>query len=167
ARRYDVQVHAFCAMSTHLHLIVTDVRGFLPRFLQYFHRLVSLGTKVLRSWKKPLWDHEPTSEVRLLTRAALMEKIAYTLANPVAAGLVWSAREWPGATMHVDDLGRSVLRAQRPSVYLDPKNPQWPEEATLPLSLPPAIEQDDVDGFRQEVAAELERQEAHARAEMR
>ncbi len=167
ARRYDVQVHALCAMSTHLHLIVTDVRGFLPRFLQYFHRLVSLGTKVLRGWEGPVWDHEATSEVRLLTRAALVEKIAYTLANPVAAGLVWSAREWPGATVHVNDIGRGVLRAQRPSVYLDPKNPQWPEEATLPLELPPAIEQDDADGFRQEVAAELERQQAHARAEMR
>src|SRR4051812_24712327 len=142
ARRYGLHVHALCAMSTHLHLVVTDVHGFLPLFLQYFHRLVALGTKVLRCWEGPVWDHEATSQVRLLTRAALVEKIAYTLANPVAAGLVWSAHEWPGATVHVGDLGRGVLRATRPSAYLNPKNPQWPEEATLPLSLPPAIEPD-------------------------
>jgi hypothetical protein len=166
ARRYEIQVHALCAMSTHLHLVVTDVRGLLPRFLQYFHRLVSLGTKVLRNWEGPVWDHEATSAVRLLTREAMVEKTAYTLANPVVAGLVWSAREWPGAMVHVDDLGRGVLRARRPSVYLDPTNPQWPEEATLPLSLPPNIAREDSDGFRQEVAAELDRQQAQARAEV-
>ena len=32
--RFGLQVHALCAMSTHLHLVVTDVQGVLPRFLQ-------------------------------------------------------------------------------------------------------------------------------------
>src|SRR6185503_18929727 len=68
AHRYGVQVHAFCAMSTHLHLVLTDVKGALPLFLQFFHRLVALGTKVLRAWEGPVWDHDATSVVRLLTR---------------------------------------------------------------------------------------------------
>ncbi len=167
AHRYGLQVHALCAMSTHLHLVVTDVHGYLPQFLAFFHRLVALGTKVLRKWEGSVWDPEATSEVRLLTRAALVEKIAYTLANPVAAGLVWSAREWPGATVHVGDLGRGTLRVRRPTFYLDQKSPQWPEEATLQLSLPPTIEPGDADGFRREVATELERLEEQARAEVR
>jgi putative transposase len=166
ARRYDVEVHALCAMSTHLHLVVTDVQGILPRFLQFFHRIVALGTKVLRKWEGSVWDHEATSVVRLLTHAAVVEKIAYVLANPVAAGLVRHASEWPGAKVDVEELGRGVLHAARPSVYLDPENPQWPEETTLPFALPPAIEQDGADGFRHEVAAELERQEALAHAEV-
>ncbi|WP_437600023.1 transposase [Sorangium sp. So ce590] len=165
-RRFGIEVHALCAMSTHLHLVVTDTMGVLPRFLQFFHRIVALGTKVLRTWEGPVWDHEATSVVRLLTRAAVVEKIAYVLANPVAAGLVRHAREWPGAKVDVDELGCGVLRALRPSAYLDPKNPQWPEEVTLTLALPPAIEQDGGDGFRCEVAAELERHEAQARAEV-
>src|SRR4029078_9093840 len=69
ARRYGMQVHALCAMSTHLHLVVTDVEGVLPRFLQFFHRLVALGTKVLRKWEGPVWDHEATSVVGLLEHA--------------------------------------------------------------------------------------------------
>ncbi|KYF78867.1 transposase [Sorangium cellulosum] len=166
ARRYGLRVHALCAMSTHLHLIVTDVAGVLPRFLQFFHRIVALGTKVLRTWEGPVWDHEAPSVVRLLTRAAVVEKIAYILANPVAAGLVRHAREWPGAKVDMDALGHGVLRAARPSAYLDPENPQWPEEITLSLSLPPVIEQDGAEAFRQEVAAELERQEAQAHAEL-
>lgn len=134
-RRYGIEVHALCAMSTHLHLIVTDPRGVLPRFLQSFHRIVALGTKVLREWEGPVWDHEATSVVRLLTRAAVVEKIAYVMANPVAAGLVRHAREWPGAKVDVDELGRGVLRAARPTAYLDPENPQWPEEVTVSLAL--------------------------------
>ncbi|WP_437942420.1 transposase [Sorangium sp. So ce341] len=168
-RRYGVEVHALCAMSTHLHLVVTDVQGVLPRFLQYFHRLVALGTKVLREWEGPVWDHEATSVVRLMTPAAVVEKIAYVLANPVAAGLVRHAKEWPGVKVHVGELGRGVLRATRPSVYLDPANPQWVEEATLPLALPPDIAPEDAESLRRQVAAELERQEelAHADVERR
>jgi hypothetical protein len=153
-------------MSTHLHLVVTDVNGVLPRFLQYFHRIVALGTKVLRKWEGPVWDHEATSVVRLLTRAAVVEKIAYVIANPVAAGLVRHAREWPGAKVDAGELGHGLLRAARPATYLDPENPQWPDEVTLQLALPPGIEQDGAERFRRDVAAELERQEAQAHAEM-
>ncbi|XXX82343.1 transposase [Sorangium sp. So ce134] len=165
-RRYGVEVHAICAMSTHLHLVVTDVQGVLPRFLQFFHRLVALGTKVLRKWEGPVWDHEATSVVRLLTPAAAVEKIAYVLANPVAAGLVRHAGEWPGVKVDVGELGRGVLHATRPSVYLDPANPQWVEEATLPLTLPPGIGQENAESVRHQIAVELERQEAQARAEV-
>ncbi|MFT3775499.1 MAG: transposase [Minicystis sp.] len=167
ARRYGLQVHALCAMSTHLHLVVTDVHGILPRFLHFFHRIVALGTKVLRAWDGPVWDHEATSVVRLLTPAAVVEKIAYVLANPVVAGLVRHAREWPGAKVRVSELGRGELRAARPEVYFNPANPQWPSEVALALTLPPSVEQDSKETFCRDVAAELERQEAEARAEVR
>lgn len=166
ASRFGVQVHALCAMSTHLHLVVTDVRGVLPRFLQFFHRIVALGTKVLRRWEGAVWDQEATSVVRLLTPAAVVEKIAYTLANPVTAGLVRHAREWPGAKVTIGEIGRGELRAKRPSVYFDPLNAQWPAEATLRIALPPSVEPGSTDDFHGEVATELKRQEAAAQAEV-
>src|SRR4051812_14242261 len=140
ARRHGVQVHALCAMSTHLHIVVTDVRSELPSFLRSFHRIVALCTKVLRGWNGPLWDKDPTSVVRLETPAAVVEKIAYVLANPVSAGLVRRACEWPGAKVRVSEIGKGVIRAKRPTVYLDPTNPAWADEAALPISLPPCIE---------------------------
>lgn len=164
APRFGVQVHALCAMSSHLHLVVTDPRGVLPSFLAFFHRIVALGTKVLRAWEGPVWDHEPTSVVRLMTREAIVEKVAYTLANPVAAGLVLHANEWPGAKVLVDEIGAGVLRATRPGVYLDPKNPAWPAEVALEVSLPPGLEADEAEVFRREVAAALAREEARANA---
>ena len=88
ARRFGILVHAVTLMSTHEHLIVTDPQGRYPDFLRRLHRLVSLGTKVLRKWEGPTWDHEPSSVVRLLTEQAVIEKLAYVMANPVKAGLV-------------------------------------------------------------------------------
>jgi REP element-mobilizing transposase RayT len=164
AQRFGIQVHALCAMSTHLHLVVTDERGVLPRFLAFFHRIVALGTKVLRAWEGPVWDHEPTSVVRLMTRAAIVEEIAYTLANPVAAGLVRHANEWPGAKVLVDELGGGALRAVRPDLYLDPKNPAWPPDVTLEVSLPPGLGADEAQDFRREVAEALAQEEATAPA---
>lgn len=51
AARYGILVHAVVVMSTHEHLVLTDSRGQLPRFLQELHRLVALGVKVLRKWE--------------------------------------------------------------------------------------------------------------------
>lgn len=166
ARRHGLQVHAFCAMSTHIHLVVTDVRATLPGFLHAFHRTVSLCTKVLRQWNDVVWDKSPTSVVRLETPAAVVEKMAYVLANPVTAGLVRHAHEWPGAKVLVNEIGQGTLRARRPEVYLDPDNPSFPADATLPISLPPGIEPAEAASFRRQVAAEVARLEARARSEM-
>jgi REP element-mobilizing transposase RayT len=117
-RRHGLQVHAFCAMSDHIHLVVTDVHGNLPAFLHSFHRTVALCTKALRQWRDAIWDKSPTSVVRLETEAAIVEAIAYVLANPVAAGLVRRAHEWPGARTLADDIGQGTLSARRPEVYL-------------------------------------------------
>ena len=163
AHRYGVEVHGFCAMSTHIHLVVTDVRGNLSTFLRQFHRMVAMCTKALRNWDEALWDKSPTSVVRLETEAATVEKIAYVLANPVAAGLVRRAHEWPGAKVLAREIGRGTLRGRRPDVYVDPDN--WPELASLPIALPPGIGPERGDSFRRQVATEVARLETQAKAE--
>src|ERR1700679_1168136 len=50
---YGIEVDAICVMSSHLHMVITDMRGELPRFLHQFDRLVALGMKVLRAWEGP------------------------------------------------------------------------------------------------------------------
>ncbi|XYI01439.1 transposase [Sorangium sp. So ce1128] len=164
ARRHGILVHALCVMSTHLHLVVTDTQGHLPRFLQQFHRLVALGAKVLRAWEGPVWAPGATSVVHLRTRDALVEKIAYTLANPVTAGLVQHAHEWPGAKTLANDLDSGALHAKRPEIYFDPKNPQWPDDAALPITRPPSVQAADADDFRHEVMDKIEQYEQQAGA---
>lgn len=158
ARRHEILVHAFCAMSTHVHYVVTDPNGKLPRFLEMFHRLVALGVKIMRKWEGVVWNGSQTSVVELHTEQAIVEKIAYTLANPVAAGLVHSAEEWPGAKT----LGLSVLKARRPSIYFNPKNPKWDIDVEIDITLPPLVPDDCGEAFQNDIIQELDRLESAA-----
>jgi hypothetical protein len=136
AHHNGVAVHCATVMSNHEHLVVTDTRGTLPRFLHDLHRTLALGIKVLRRWEGAVWDHEKTSVVELRTEQAVLEKIAYCIANPVAAGLVRSAAQWPGVTTTPAQLGCAVWTAERPPFYLDQDNPQWPATLSLDLRMP-------------------------------
>jgi hypothetical protein len=135
--------------------------------LRELHRLVALGTKVLRKWEGPVWDSEKTSVVRLLSTQAIVEKVAYCLANPVAAGLVRRARDWPGLTTMPEQLGKAILSAARPTVFFDPNNPQWPAAVSVALVLPPSLEGHvSLEEFQRQVAAELAQQEQEARQQV-
>lgn len=162
SERHGVRVHGAMLMSTHEHLVVTDTRGCLPRFLAEFHRLVALCVKVLRKWEGEVWDSRKTSVVELRTREAVIEKLAYIAANPVAASLVERAEDWPGVTTLPKDLGRAAWTARRPNVYLDQANPRWPAIATLRL-WPLQNWGVTADRMGQAVKAELGRLEGDAR----
>ncbi|MBT8468231.1 MAG: transposase [Deltaproteobacteria bacterium] len=167
-RQYGILVHAVMLMSTHEHLVLTDPERRLPDFLRDLHRLVSLGTKVLRKWEGPVWDHEKASVVRLLTEQAMVEKLAYVMANPVKAGLVAHARDWPGLTVLPHELGRRTLVIERPPVFFRADNSKWPDTVELTLTLPPALaEAYGAEEVRDAVDEELEGQEREARAEVK
>lgn len=166
AARYGVHVHGFCTMSTHIHLVVTDEGGRLPFFLAQFHRIVALATKVMRKWEGAMWDHAQTSLVRLVSPQAVIDKLGYTLANPVEAGLVRYASDWPGAKSRIDELGGGLLRAPRPSAWFDPRPGAWPEWADLRLEAPAGVGPRTVDAWREAVAASTDEHERRGRAEV-
>ncbi len=168
ARQCGVLVHAVTLMSTHEHLVVTDPEGQLPDFLHRLHRLVALGTKKLRKWEGSTWDHQRPSVVRLLTDQAIIEKLAYVMANPVKAGLVRRARDWPGITVLPNELGRRTWRIERPDFFFDPKNSKWPETVELSITIPPSLEQSyRPDEIRRAVSQELQNQEKLAAEDVR
>ena len=113
ADRTGVQVHAACVMSNHHHLVVTDVHGVLPIFLRELHRLTAKAMNASQGQWENLWAAEPCNVVRLVTDEDVDDKIAYVVANPVAAGLVRRPQDWPGLLVW----GERELRAQRPSAY--------------------------------------------------
>ena len=131
AQRFGVVVHAGCLMSTHSHEVVTDIRGVLPRFLQEFHRLLALTTKALRGWPGEVFDKRSTGQHEPLTPEATIEALGYLIANPVEAGAVRYAKDWPGAHTSPRDIGTRVVKAERPTHYFDPDNPDWPELVEL------------------------------------
>ena len=168
AKHFGILVHAVTLMSTHEHLVVTDPQRRLPDFLRDLHRLVSLGTKVIRKWEGPVWDHEKCSVIRLLTEQAMIDKLAYVMANSVKAGLVHRAKDWPGITVLPHELGRRTFIIERPRVFFRADNGRWPEKVELTLTLPPGLtEAYPANKVREAVNQELERQERQARAEVK
>jgi hypothetical protein len=139
-----------------------------PSALTVYHRLVSLGTKVLRKFEGPTWDPEQTSVVRLLTEQAILEKLAYVMANPVKAGLVRHAQDWPGIIVLPHELGRRTWTLRRPKAYFNAKNRQWRDTIELTLTLPPSLRQShSAEALREAVQEELERQERGAHQEVK
>ena len=122
--------------------------------------------RALRKWEGPVWDHERPSVVQLRTPEATWEKLAYAMSNPVAAGLVNRAADWPGVTTLPHELGRAEWKCSRPKVFFDPDNPQWPDEVTLPLTIPECLDAEP-EQVREVVAEELARCEAQAQELLR
>ena len=140
AKTHGVVVHAACLMSTHSHEVVTDVRGELPRFLQTFHRLLALTTKAFRKWPEEVFNKRSSGAHALLTPEAMIEALAYLIANPVEASGVRYAKDWPGAHTLPKHLGARVIRVRRPCHYFDADNPAWPEMLELELQMPVSLE---------------------------
>jgi REP element-mobilizing transposase RayT len=113
AERTGVVVHAACVMSNHHHLVVTDTRGVLPEFLRELHRLTAKAINASQGQWENLWAAESCSAVRLVTDQDVEDKIAYVVANPVAAGLVEQPEQWPGVLLW----GEKSIRVLRPSSY--------------------------------------------------
>jgi len=139
AQDSGVLVHAACLMSTHWHLVVTDVRGCYPKFLESFDRMLALGAKALRGWPGEVFDKRQASDVELTTPKAVLKEIAYTIGNPASSFAVRFSREWPGARTSPGDLGRRTVTVRRPAFYFAASNPQWPAQLELDIEMPAAV----------------------------
>ena len=129
ARRYGILIHAYCVLSNHLHLVVTDPQARLPEFHRYFGGLAARAINCLLGRWESFWDPGSYSAVRLETADAIVEKMVYVLANPVAAGLVRRGKEWPGLWSDPSSIGGDAIVAEKPSVFFRKKGPM-PESAS-------------------------------------
>jgi len=135
AAKYDMLIHAIIVMSNHPHLIATDPTGQLPDFLRDFHRSFAKALNASQGQCENLWAAEHCSEVLLPTLDDVIAKVAYAVANPVAAGLVEYPSQWPGVLLWEP----GTIVGQTPNVYFDPKA-SAPETATLTICPAPDID---------------------------
>ncbi len=164
AARYGVRVHAFCVLSNHFHMIVTDPDARLPAFHQFLDALVARAVNASLGRWESFWAPDSYSAVRLVSPQDIVDKAAYVLANPVDAGLVGSGSAWPGLWSAPDRIGREPFVAKRPNHFFD-ANGDLPAEANLQLTIPPGFE--SADEFQRELDRALQAREEAARARYR
>ena len=164
ARRFGIQVHAFCVLSNHFHLVVTDPRAQLPAFHQFLDALVARALNASLGRWETFWAPSSYSAVTLVSPSDVLDKAAYALANPVAAGLVRAGCLWPGLWSAPEWIGARTLEVRRPKHFFDEKG-TLPEQASLQLTPPPGFASPEE--FRDQLAAALAQREAQAERDAR
>jgi len=133
--QHPVQIHAFCAMSNHLHIVLTDPDGTAPLFVQAMNQNIarfvncSLG-RFGAMWEggaRPNYCVLPESgdvldvEIRQAdfsrSLRGKLHKVLYTLTNPVKAGLVSQHHLWPGAISSVVQIAKGRITTTRPKKF--------------------------------------------------
>ena len=106
ARAYRVEIPAYCFMPDHLHLLIeglcadSDLLRFMKMFRQRSGHSYRARTNV-RLWQEGFVD------TFLRAEEASLDVAGYIVANPVRAGLVRDARDYPylGSTRYsIDEL---------------------------------------------------------------
>ena len=158
AKRYGVELHAYCVMSSHYHLVLTDPDARLPAFLQFLDGLLARALNAFLGKKDYFFGSDSFSAVELVGPGDVVDKAAYTLANPVAAGLVRWGRRWPGLWSGPEAVGAGKRLVERPKHFFDPEG-GMPESVPLELTPPPGF---TAENFKEQLAAALADHEAEA-----
>ncbi len=103
-------------MSNHWHGVVTDPEARLPEFFERFHQLLAKVQNASLGRRENFWSSDKTSVVVLVSEGDVLGKIAYTLANPTAAGLVSTPDDWPGV---ISRRLETVIDVEMPEVFFD------------------------------------------------
>ncbi len=90
-----IRLMAAVQMSNHLHLVLEDGEGVLDRFMCQFLGPLAKAVNELDGTSGQVYARR-YSAIEILDDAALLDRLTYTITNPVAAGLVERAEEWPG-----------------------------------------------------------------------
>jgi REP element-mobilizing transposase RayT len=168
ADKHGMVLHAAVAMSNHVHVVASDPRGVYPDFLRDFNGLLARVVNAARGRWEHFWDSNQASAVLLEDEAGQLDKVVYTLANPV--GLVEKAAGWPGATaLHAVLSGKTVV-AKRPEHFFRTEDdgggmPPTVEVSFLPPPLFSTLSSEDYRSLVKEHVDELETEAAVARRE--
>ena len=119
-------------MANHFHAVLHDEYANRSEFAQHFNSVVARATNKYRNRRGHFWSNQKVSDPSLLDTQAVIDKVVYSALNPVQAGLVEKASDWP-VTILPDDWGKTI-RVYRPDTYFrdTPEHPEYIEFTPLP-----------------------------------
>jgi putative transposase len=102
AERYELEILAYCLMTTHVHLVSIPRKSFsMSKTLQFLHTRHSNVINSEHGWNGHLWQGRFFSAA--LDDAHLWLAMRYVERNPVRAGMVEQAADypWSSAAFHL------------------------------------------------------------------
>lgn len=138
--QYGLLAHAITCLSNHYHFVATDPRGRIADFTRDFHAFVARHVNAIHAEFENLWATTQTNLVRLRGGIDIVDKIAYTMANPVLSYLVEEGSSWPGVRRAWP---APPMVIKRPEGFFDVVGEgscRWPEEITLEMARPPVFD---------------------------
>jgi REP element-mobilizing transposase RayT len=151
AQRYQIRIHAYCVLSNHCHIVLSDPQARLPAFEQFLDGIVAKALNAFHGRWENFWAPDTYSAVRLGTPGDILDKVTYLLANPVAAGLVPHGRQWPGLWSGPELIG-TTIEVRRPDIFFS-RNGTLPEKVMLHISLPPGFQ--STEALRRDLSTSL------------
>ena len=88
ALRCQIEILLPCAMSNHHHTVIYDRWGRYPEFVEHFHKMLARSQNALRERWENFWSSEQVCAVKLVDRAAVIDKLVYTA--PTRSRTSWS-----------------------------------------------------------------------------
>ncbi len=162
AEHTGVQLHAVTVMSNHWHAVLTDPEARVPEFLERVHRNIAKCMNAsIRRWEN-FWSSDKPSIVRLVTEQDVLDKMAYVVANPTTAGLVYSPDEWPGLITR--RIGEQQV-VEMPDVFFDQEEDEG--QAVLLFTRPPIFPELDDEELGALLAKSVQNLVRLAREQMR
>lgn len=163
ANKYNIELYAaFCA-SNHLHDSFFDPEGRHPEFRRDFHSLVTRWVNRLRGMSEAKWSPDHKSPVLLHDTEALLDKIAYVIANPCMHDLVDEPEDYPGLLSRIAELAGPPRTIRIPVQCYDPEG-DLPETVELRFTKPPELAHLTDDEYREEIRRRVVEKCREARA---
>jgi len=137
-----ILIHAVSVESNHFHTVVTDPERRISGFMQELNRcaarclLEHYRSRFPKRRLDAMWSPAQSfSATLLISPDAVLDKLVYTLTNPVKDGLVRDYRKWPGFNTRPGDWRDGARCVQRPKEYF--KN--TPETLEYQICAPPQL----------------------------
>ncbi|MBU1245275.1 transposase [Myxococcota bacterium] len=116
--QHPVQIHAFCAMSNHIHVVLTDHDGTAPLFVQAMNQNIARYVNCSLRRFGAMWEGGARPNYCVLPESGdILDKVVYTLTNPVKAGLIPQHHLWPGAISSIAQISKGRITTKRPKKF--------------------------------------------------
>lgn len=162
--RHGQTIHVAMAMSNHIHQCVSDTTGNRSDYMRDSMREISRARNTHLKRQDATWDGRPFGDTVLMDRDAIERQLVYIVVNPVRAGLVATAEDWPGFKILPRHWGKT-LRVKRPKVGYHSENS--PEEVEFTPMPPPGYEDMSLEEVRAHFEALIKEAEEEIRRERR